>query len=100
MGILAPDFEAYRGNQTYTFSAAARKELSDRNSPLVHLLLDDEGSLRNVFAQEQQSGDAQLRLYKNRAPGCVYKFPDSKIIREIVYTFFAGKWRVWEVQFR
>ncbi len=100
MTVLAPDFEAYKGGQTYTFSTAARSELSHASSPLVRFLLGDRDSLRAVFAVERLNGEPEIRIYTKAAPGRVFKFPRSKIIREIVYKFFAGDWKVWEVQFR
>ena len=100
ISVLAPDFEAYKDKETYTFSTAARKELSNPHSPLLGLLLGESGSLRAVFTEERESGEPELRLYKNGSSGVVFKFPNSKIIREIAYTFFAGKWRVWEIRFR
>lgn len=100
VGVLAPDFEAFKDGKAITYSTAARRELANSASPLVHLLLGSENSLRSVFADEKLDGHSELRLYESKRLDWVFKYPDSKIIQEIVYTFHSGEWRVWEIRFR
>ena len=99
VNILAPDFEAFKDSKAITYSTAARRELANPASPLVRLLRGTEKSLRSVFLDEKMKGDAQLRVYEKGGSGWVFKYPESKIIREIVYTYYAGGWRAWEIWF-
>ena len=97
--VLAPDFEVYKDRKTITFSTAARRELSNPDSPLARLLLGDHDSLRAVFVDEKLKGEPELRLTMGGPMRHVLKFYNSKIISEVVYNWQAGEWRVWEVRF-
>ena len=100
LDLLAPDFEVYKDGQTYTFTASARTELTNPDSQLLRFLAGERGSLRAVFVDEGLTGGAEGRIIMGGPIASVYKFPKSKIVREVVYKMFAGDWRVWEIQFR
>jgi len=100
LGQLAGDLEIYKGDQTYSFAGSARSELSNRNSRIWKLLFADEQSVRAAFTSEPFNPDQQIRLYEKGPPGSVAKFPNSKVIEEIVYEFEAGTWRIWEIKLR
>jgi hypothetical protein len=100
MNLLAGDLEIYQGEQTYTFSKAARSELENSDSKVTRLLLGEKDSIRAAFVGEKFEPDTQLRVYTKASPGSVVKFEHSKILREVVYKFEAGAWRIWEITLR
>jgi hypothetical protein len=100
LGQLAGDIEIYQGDQVYDFARSARTELSDQNSKIWKLVFGENRSVRAAFTSELFDPDQQIRLYEKGPPGSVAKFPNSKIIQEIVYDLEAGAWKVWEIKLR
>jgi hypothetical protein len=95
-----PDLEIYKGKDVVNFSENAWNEINNPNSPVTAALIGETQSLRSVFISEKLKGDPEIRIYTKVAPGSVLKFPTSKILREVVFEFFAGEWRVYEIQLR
>jgi len=100
IALLAGDLEIYKGGKTYTFTSAARTEIEKGNSNVMRLLFGEGATLQKVFEAEKAKPDQQIRIYTEGTPSSVAKFPDSKIVKEIVYKYEAGSWRVWEIRFR
>jgi hypothetical protein len=98
--ILTPDVEFYKSGKTYTFSRSARGELEKGDTDFARLLFAPQRSIQAFFKDEKAHPDEQFRLYEKAPPGHVIKFPDGKIIQEMVYKFEAGRWKLWEIQFR
>ena len=97
---LSGAMEIHRDGKMYSFRKAARIELSDKSADTTRLLLEDERSVRAAFSTETFEPDPQIRLVEKSAPQSVFKFEHSKILQEIVFKFEAGRWKVWEIQFR
>lgn len=100
MASLAPDLEINKGGHVYRFSGPARLDLENTASDIHKLLMDKTESLRSVFLSEGAVGEINFRFYEKGPMNFVEKFPQSKELEEIVYTFYAGSWRVWEITFR
>lgn len=98
--LLAGGIEIYKGDKTYDFARAARTELQERNSDVHRFLLGESDSLRSAFTTEKFDPDMQIRIYEKVPPGSVAKFDHSKVVKEVVYRFEAGTWKVWEIEFR
>jgi len=101
---LTPDVEVYVSNNVIAFGGAARDEFKRTDSELVKRLLGKSESVWYTFNIEQSAGTAELRFYpdKKTAPttATVYKFYDSKVLKEIVFGMHAGRWKVYEILFR
>lgn len=102
INLLTSNVELYKQGKAYSFKKSARDELKDPASMLIKLLMNDPKSLRAVFVEEHLSGDPQMRIHQGDTTEArsVYKFPTSKIVTEVVYRTEAGRWKVFEVQFR
>jgi hypothetical protein len=97
MRLLAPDIEIYRNDQSITFRRAPRTDLSDTASALRLALADTSGSVRSGIAEAPS--DTAVRVHENGPIGLVYKY-DHGPLREIVFTYYPGGYRLWEVAFR
>lgn len=98
--VLAGDVEFYKSGKTHSFTRGARQELEAGNTEFTRLLFGQGNSVLTLFRDERAEPDQQLRIYEKGAPASVSKFPKSKVVKEIVYKFEAGRWRVWEITFR
>lgn len=97
---LAPDVEVYAGEKVIAYQGAARAEYLNQNSELCDHLFGSKKSLRYVFEVEKSEATPELRLLEDKSMLLVYKFQKSKILEEIVFTEYAGSWKVYEVKFR
>ena len=101
LGMVSGELEIYDGQTTVSFRNAARTEIADIQSSVGKRLLGEHHSVYATLVRERAPEDGQLRIYgKGRSVNRVYKFPTSKILKEIVFTFDAGEWRVWEIAMR
>lgn len=96
--MMKPDVEIYREGKTLSinsrFSAFAAKPDSEFVSALI-------GPTNSVIQQIEQAEPVQeLRLTEKIGMGIVYKFPNGKILKEIAFFPFNGRYRVYEVAFR
>lgn len=98
MELLAPDIEVYKSGTAYTFSRAARVELEKGDTEFSRLLFAPQGSVLSVLKQHPRQ-DAQIRVYEKHAAAHVVKFPGSKVIAEIVFSYQNGRWKVYEIKF-
>lgn len=99
--ILAPDFELYRGRDLVSYQKAAALDLKE-NGQLKGFLLGP-GGLKEALERKDADEDFQMRLSEEKGGVKAYsvcKFPKSPLLKEIVFTFLAGKWRIYEVAFR
>ncbi len=96
--MMKPDVEIYRGGKTLSitvpFGAFAAKPDREFVSALI-------GPTNSVLQQVTQAEPVQeLRLTENIGMGVVYKFPNGKILKEIAFFPFNGRYRVYEIAFR
>jgi hypothetical protein len=99
--ILAPDFEIYLGRDLISYQKAAALELKE-NGRLKDVLLGP-GGLKEALERKDANEDFQMRFSeeKGQVKGySVCKFPNSPLLKEIVFTFLAGKWRIYKIAFR
>lgn len=96
--MMKPDVEIYWGGKTLSitgpFDAFAAKPDSEFVSALI-------GPTNSVLQQVAEAEPVQeLRLTEKIGMGVVYKFPNGKILKEIAFFPFNGKYRVYEIAFR
>ena len=100
--ILAPDFEIYLNGEVIKYEKAATTDLEE-NSRLRKAVLGP-GGLKEALSLKDAEEDFQLRVAEAGEGSMhmysVCKFPKSKLLKEIVYTYFAGRWRIYEIAFR
>jgi hypothetical protein len=99
---LGPDAEVYRGDSTITFEHAALADIQAASTPIAGAFLHGPQSVRGILADTsvRRHADGAIRVWEHHAPGWVWKFPATTPISEIAFVVDAGRWRVWEVQYR
>jgi hypothetical protein len=101
IGFLMPDFEIHTDNRHLVrFSKPARRELLDKTSPVYKKLFGDRDSLKYALSHEKTPHEIVLRLRDDNILYPVVTYPKGRYVREIVFRFHSGRWRIWEVSLR
>lgn len=96
--MMKPDVEIYREGKTLSINSPFSTFAAKPDSEFVSALI---GPTNSVLQQVAQAEPVQeLRLTEKIGIGVVYKFPNGKILKEIAFFPFNGKYRVYEVAFR
>lgn len=98
MAQVAPDLEAYQGDLVIKWSLSPRASLQDSTAPLTRILLDGDPSVRSLVLRGPPS-DSAARLHENGPVALVYKY-DAGPIEELVFGFWPGGYRLWEIHYR
>jgi len=96
--LLAPDFEFYRGEKIIRYEGPASEDLA-ANAEIRDALFGPVG-LKAALTGENADEDPQIRITESRDIFHVIKYPKSTLLKEIVFTSYAGTWRIYEVSFR
>ncbi|RYG47812.1 hypothetical protein EON79_06330 [bacterium] len=96
--LLTPDVEIYfGGKKSVMFKKSARRELYDPKSSFYRALFSSKGGVVSALAGETSEAEENLRVRDRGVIDYVFKFPKGKVVKEVVYKWSAGKWRVWEI---
>ena len=96
--MMKPDVEIYRGEKTLSITAPFITFAENPSGEFVSALIGPTNSVLQQIAQAEPV--QELRLTEKIGMGIVYKFPDGKILQEIAFFPFNGKYRVYEIAFR
>lgn len=96
--MMKPDVEIYRGGKTLSITAPFGTFAAKPDSEFVSALI---GPTNSVLQQVAQAEPVQeLRITERIGMGVVYKFPNGKILKEIAFFPFNGRYQVYEIAFR
>ncbi len=95
--LIAPDVEVFQDSGILTFRRAPRTDFESATSPLARALLGPAPSLRHAVKSGTRFESA-VRVADDLV-GLVYT-SDTGPIREIVFKWLPGGYRLWEVRFR
>jgi hypothetical protein len=98
MHLLAPDFEFYRGDKIIRYEGPALDDISI-NAEIQDALFGPMG-LKIALTGKNSEEDPQMRITEDKEIFHVIKYPKSPLLQEIVFTSYAGAWRIYEVRFR
>lgn len=96
--MMKPDVEIYRGGKTLSINTPFSAFAANPNKEFVSALIAPTGSVLQQITQTEPV--RELRLTEKIGAGVVFKFPNGKILQEIVFFPFNGKYRVYEIAFR
>lgn len=96
--LLAPDFEFYRGERIIRFEGPALEDI-DMNAEIRDALFGPMG-LKAALTSKDSEEDPQMRITEDKEIFHVIKYPNSRLLQEIVFTSYAGTWRIYELRFR
>lgn len=96
--MMKPDVEIYRGGKTLSINSSFDAFTAKPDSEFVSALIGPNNSALQQIIQAEPV--QELRLTEKIGMGVVYKFPNGKILKEIAFFPFNGRYRVYEVAFR
>lgn len=95
---LRPDVEIYKGDKVLFINKSFREFIENPDSEFYDALVGEKNS---VYSEIQQTEpEWELRFTEKVGVGWVYKFYKSKILREIFFLPYDGRYRVYEIAFR
>lgn len=102
LNLLMPDVEVFKGGKVYRVRHRFGRELTTRGSHIARELFNGPESLKAFFQNDKSGFQPGSRLYDNpKTPiNFLMKFPESKLMKELVYGYHAGEFKVWEIRFR
>lgn len=98
METLRPDAEIFIGGDTLTHHGRYYDFAKKPDKEFIDALIGPGRSVRTALRKSEATGE--MRLAENIGIGQVFKFYDSRILREIVLFPYNGEYRVYEIAFR
>lgn len=95
---LKPDVEIYKSGKTLSIDTKFSDFQKAPNKEFASALIGDKNSVLQEISQSEPV--QEFRLTEKIGMGIVYKFPNGKILNEIVFFPFGGKYRVYEIDFK
>lgn len=100
LNYIAPDVEFYHQGEAIRYKTSPRIEMTKGKGKMFDYVLGEQTSLLMFFKLEPDSKpEVAMRRTESGRAFMVYKFPDSQIVEEIVFTYHGGQWKVYEVAF-
>jgi hypothetical protein len=95
---LRPDVEIYKCDKVLFINKSFREFIENPDSEFYDALVGEKNS---VYSEIQQTEpEWELRFTEKVGVGWVYKFYKGKILREIFFLPYDGRYRVYEIAFR
>lgn len=98
LAMLRPDVEIYKGGKVLSIKQRYADFAANPDKEIITALLGDSDSVLKELTESEAEGE--LRLTEKMGVGEVYKFYKGKILKEIVFFPYNGKYRVYEIAFR
>jgi c-di-AMP phosphodiesterase-like protein len=98
LAMLRPDVEIYKGGKVLSIKRRYADFVANPDKEIITALLGDSNSVLKEVAESEPEGE--LRIIMHFGVGEVYKFHGGKILEEIVFFPYNGKYRVYEIRFR
>ena len=95
---LRPDVEIYKSGKVLSIQTRYSEFLQRPDKAFVSALLGDADSVLQELSQSEP--EEELRLVVDFGVGRVFKFRNGRILKEIAFFPYNGKYRVYEIAFR
>ncbi len=96
--LLAPDMELYRGDQTLFFEKSLKTEISTDHSKIFAAIKELAEDLKSVNIKKTGEYEENMRMALGQDIKHVMKFKKDRKIKEIVFKYEWGQFRIWEIK--
>lgn len=98
LDLVRPDVEIFKGGAVLSIKRRYNDFRAKPDDEFVKAIIGDRNSVREELGKTEP--EVEMRLAENVGVGQVYKFYKGKILREIVFFPYNGKYRIYEISFR
>ena len=95
---LRPDVEIYKSEKVLSINTRYSEFIKNPEKGFVLALLGETDSVLREMSQSEP--EQEIRLVMEFGVGRVYKFPKGKILKEVAFFPYNGKYRVYEIAFK
>ncbi len=95
---LRPDVEIYKSEKVLSINTRYSEFIKNPEKGFVLALLGETDSVLREMSQSEP--EQEIRLVMEFGVGHVYKFPKGKILKEVAFFPYNGKYRVYEIAFK
>lgn len=96
--LVRPDVEIFKGGGVLSIKRRYEDFRAKPDADFVNALIGERNSVREELGKTEP--EMQMRAAENVGVGQVYKFNKGKILKEIVFFPYNGKYRVYEIAFQ
>jgi len=96
--LFRPDAEIYKNGKTFFINKRYIDFVLKPDENFMTSLIGDKESVARAITEFNPT--LEMRIHEKVGFGVVYKFPKSKILKEIWMLPYNGKYRVYEISFR
>ncbi len=98
LGLMRPDVEIFKDGKVISIKRRYEDFIKSPDSAFVKALIGDADSVLEELRATEPEGE--LRLATDVGVGQVFKFKKGKVLTEIVFFPYNGKYRVYEIAFK
>ncbi len=98
LDLMRPDVEIARDGHILSIKRRYEVFLAKPDSDFVQAIIGEHNSVREEIGKTEP--EESMRLKENMGAGPVYKFRKGKILKEISFFPYNGKYRIYEITFQ
>ena len=96
--ILSPNMEIFYCDYVFSWKNSFRKDITE-NAAIYKFVVDPQTGLALLNNLDSIPAELNLRFIENYGSFPVYKLPDGYIIKEVVFNYQQGKYKIWEIKY-
>ena len=95
--FFRPDAEIFKGLKILSIDRQFYEFFKDQKGEFFNALFSDSDSVYSELKKTEP--EMEYRLHEKMGFGFVHKFYKSKVLQEIYFLPYAGRWRIYEIKF-
>lgn len=97
--ILSPNLEIFYCDKVFQWKNSFHKDIFETESAIYDFVVNPEYGLALLNKLDSIPADANIRLIENVGTFPVFKLPDGYLIKEVVFNFQQGNYKIWEIKY-
>jgi hypothetical protein len=98
--ILSPGLEIYYCDKVITWKNSFHKDIYLEKSSVMDFITNEDYGLATLVMKKDLVHDLNLRVVTGTGTFPVYKFPNEKLITELVLKYEQGHYKIWEIKYK
>lgn len=97
--ILSPNLEIFYCDKVFQWQNSFYKDIYEKEAAIYYFVVNPEAGLALLNKLDTIPGGLNIRLIDNVGSFPVYKLPDGYFIKEVVFNFQQGRYKIWEIKY-